>query len=370
MAQRASLFPIIVAGGLALTGAQGHAADAASPPDVTTLLSQSFAGVALRVDDFVGTLNIEVGAGPMEVVITGSEAMIKDLGVRLESDILVIKRFGMVVQKQPFVATRYPTVTVRVPDATPVTIDDMDGIAVIGDLHAPLMVFGASLDLQAGDVSVVSIDRSGSGDIVLGRIAGALTARLAGSGDLTVAAAGSVDVEKRGSGTVTLGPVAGGIIARLSGSGDFSAAAASTTRIDKRGSGDVRLGPIQGGLTFKSSGIGDVDVASVNGPVVVETASSGKIHIHAGRAEPLAVALSEYGDFTLDGLAVDPAIAVSGASVIKLQSYIGTFAPSGTGDNRVGGNRIYPLADNSRGRKRPRFDPQEASRIVPSDSQL
>ena len=180
---------------------------------------------------------------------------------------------------------------------------------------------------------------------------GLVTARLAGSGDLDVGSAGSVDVEKRGSGAVTLGTVAGGIIARLSGSGDFIAASASTTRIEKRGSGDVTIGAIHGGLSFKSAGIGDVDVASVNGPVTIETESSGKIHIRGGRAEPLRVALAEYGDFTLDGIAVDPAIAVSGASVIKLQSFIGTFAPSGTGDIRVGGDRVYPLSDTNEARR-------------------
>ena len=375
MLQRFWVWPMIAAGGLTLAGgvsATGGAPGGAAGA-VETLPARAYAASALRVDDFVGTLRVEVGeAGPIELVLTGPADMLKDLGVRLHGDTLIIKRFGMVPQVVPFDAKMYPTIAVRVPDGTPLTIDDMDGRAVIGDINAPLMVFGASLDVVAGDASVATVERSGSGDISLGRVAGAVTARLAGSGDLDVGSAGSVDVEKRGSGAVTLGTVAGGIIARLSGSGDFIAASASTTRIEKRGSGDVTIGAIHGGLSFRSAGIGDVDVASVNGPVTIETESSGKIHIRGGRAEPLRVALAEYGDFLLDGIAVDPAIAVSGASVIKLQSFIGTFAPSGTGDIRVGGDRVYPLSDTNEARRGlPTFGaPAVGKGAKPADSQL
>ena len=69
-----------------------------------------------------------------------------------------------------------------------------------------------------------------------------------------------------------------------------------------------------------------------------------KIHIHGGNAKPLTVSLAEYSDFTLDGIAVDPDISVSGASIIKLQGYTGEFNAVGAGDVRVAGNRVYPLS--------------------------
>ena len=75
-----------------------------------------------------------------------------------------------------------------------------------------------------------------------------------------------------------------------------------------------------------------------------DAASSGKIHIHGGSADPLKVSLAEYSDFTLDGIAVDPDISVSGASIIKLQDYTGEFKAVGAGDIRVAGHRVYPLS--------------------------
>ncbi len=298
------------------------------------------------VDDFIGTLNVEVrSGGTVTVTMTGPEDKLADIAVRLEGETLVVKRgMGSTKVMERFDAARYPVVNIRMPSGMPLTIDDMDGQAAIGDLNAPLTIFAASLDATIGNVTSADIDRLGSGDISLGHITGALNADLSGSGDIAAASAGAVNIQKRGSGNVDLGPIAREFVLNMRGSGDIDVHSAATADIQKRGSGDVRFGTVRGELLYRSAGIGDVDISLVDGPVTIDTTSSGKIYIHAGSANPLRVSLAEYGDFTLDGLAVDPELNVVGASIVKLQAYVGEFKATGKGDIRVAGNRVYPLS--------------------------
>jgi hypothetical protein len=207
----------------------------------------------------------------------------------------------------------------------------MDGHARIGDIAAPLTVHAASIDLIAGNVTTATVDRSGSGRIELGDVSGSLTARLGGSGDFVVGTAGAVDIEKRGSGDIIVGHVEGAFSARVRGSGDVSVANVGTVTIEKHGSGNVRFGRVAGGLSYTSFGIGDADVAAVDGPVVVVTTSSGEVHIRDGRADPLKVVMREYGDFTMDGEAVDPDLTAEGASTVRIASYVGELIARGTG---------------------------------------
>ncbi len=300
---------------------------------------------SVTVDNLIGSLNVEVSnGGAIEVTVSAPADKVADITVRLDGDNLVIRR-GMGPTKilQRFEAKNYPVVNLRVPVGTPLVIDDMDGVANIGDLKAPLKIFAASLDAVIGDVTSADIDRFGSGDITLGDVSGALNANLSGSGNITAASAGSVNIQKRGSGDVTLGPVARGFTANMRGSGDIDVHSAAAADIQKRGTGDVRFGTVRGALRYQSAGIGDVDISFVDGPVRIDTTNSGKIYIHAGNADPLVVSLAEYGDFTLDGLAVNPELTVTGASIVKLQAYVGEFKASGAGDIRVAGTRVYPL---------------------------
>lgn len=298
------------------------------------------------VDDFIGTLNVEVrSGGTVTVTMTGPEDKLADIAVRLEGETLLVKRgMGSTKVMERFDAARYPVMNIQMPAGMPLTIDDMDGQALIGDLNASLTIFAASLDATIGNVTSAEIDRLGSGDISLGHVTGALNADLSGSGDITAASAGSVSIQKRGSGDVDLGPIAREFVLNMRGSGDIDVHSALSADIQKRGSGDVRFGTVRGELLYRSAGIGDVDISLVDGPVTIETTNSGKIYIHAGNADPLRVSLAEYGDFTLDGLAVDPELNVVGASIVKLQAYVGEFKATGKGDIRVAGNRVYPLS--------------------------
>ncbi len=294
---------------------------------------QSFDARRVEVVNFVGTLDVAVGdqAG-VAVEVTGTSDMVDDVGVRLDGDTLIIARKGMIDhENKPFDAAAYPTVRLSVPVATALTINGMDGTARIGDIAAPLSVNAASVDIVAGNVTTAMIDRSGSGRIELGDVSGPVIARLGGSGDFLVGTAGEADIEKRGSGDISVGRVDGAFNARVRGSGDVSAADVGAVTIEKHGSGNVRFGRVAGGLSYISFGIGDADIAAVDGPVVVETSSSGEVHIHEGRADPLKVVMREYGDFTLGGEAVNPDLTAEGASVVRINSYIGELVARGTG---------------------------------------
>ncbi|MDH3738668.1 MAG: DUF2807 domain-containing protein, partial [Alphaproteobacteria bacterium] len=295
--------------------------------------SRIFEASKVALVNFVGTLDVTVGDLPnIALDITGPADQIDDVGVRLDDDVLVIARKGMVNHDdQPFDAAVYPTVRLRVPAATALTIQGMDGVARIGDIAAPLSVHAAALDLTAGNVTTAMIERSGSGRIELGDVSGPVVARLGGSGDFVVGTAAEADIEKRGSGDIDISHVEGAFVANVRGSGDVSAANVGTASIEKHGSGNVRFGRVAGGLSYISFGIGDADVAAVHGPVVVETTSSGEVHIHEGRADPLRVVMREYGDFTMDGEAVNPDLTAEGASVVRLSSYAGELVARGTG---------------------------------------
>ncbi len=306
----------------------------------------TFDATSVIVDDFIGTLNVEVVDNPeVALTITGAEDKLADIAVQFDGSSLVVRRgMGATGLSQGLDLAAYPVINLRVPAGIPLTIDDMDGEAIIGNLNAPVRIYAASLDATIGDVSAADIDRFGSGDLTFGNIAGALTATLSGSGDISVESAATVDVKKRGSGDIILGAVSGTVTAEMRGSGNIRIAAAQAVNIKKRGSGDAELGEIGGQFNYESAGVGDVDVASVDGPVTIDATSSGKIYIHGGSADPLRLSLAEYSDFTFDGVAVDPDISTSGASIIKLQEYVGDFRASGRGDIRVAGDRVYPLS--------------------------
>ncbi len=292
-----------------------------------------FEATAVKVVNLVGSLNLAVADTPTVTFdVTGSNAAVDDVGVRLDGATLVVARRGMIeATDRPFDAATYPTIDLTVPVGTALTIIGMDGQATIGDIAAPLVVRVASVDLTVGNVTSAIIDRSGGGRVQIANVDQSLVARLSGSGDFIVSSIGQADIEKRGSGDINLGRVDGALRALVQGSGDIDIAEAGAVDIEKHGSGDIRVGRVTNGLSYVSFGIGDVDVAAVNGPVVVETTSSGQVYIHDGRADPLRVVMQEYGNFTLDGEAVDPDLTAEGASVVKITSYIGDLIARGSG---------------------------------------
>lgn len=303
------------------------------PPAFAELAAQVYDIRAVRVVNFIGSLYVDVGDQPGATAeVDGTPDMVADVGVHLDGDILVIARKGMIDHgDKPFDAADYPTVRLRVPVATALAIQGIDGIARIGDIAAPLSVDATTVDLVAGNVATATIDWSGSGRIELGDVSGPIVVRLGGSGDFIVGKAGAAKIEKRGSGDMVIGAVKGSFVAEVRGTGDVSVADVGTTTVEKHGSGNVRFGRVAGGLSYTSFGIGDAEVAAVDGPVLIETTSSGEVHIRDGRANPLKVVMREYGFFTMDGEAVNPDLTAEGASIVRINSYTGQLRAQGTG---------------------------------------
>lgn len=194
----------------------------------------------------------------------------------------------------------YPVVTVRVPEGTPVDIEDMTGDLTIGDLNGTLSLDAVgALDATIGDVTSVTIDVAGAADIELGDVAGALVIEIAGAGDVTAGSSYRADIEISGA-------------------------------------SDVSLGAVATGLDISVAGIGDVDVASVNGSVDISLAGAGDIRIEEGRADPFDVSIAGAGDVYFGGTAVDPDISIAGAGNVHIMEYEGDLDHSGMGHVEIG----------------------------------
>ena len=267
----------------------------------------SFEASALRVENLVGVLEVEVVEGTvMTVERSGTDELLEEIEMEVDDGVLVIKRDKSLLDRPPKETfkwrDRYPTITVRLPAGSAVEIKEAIGQALIGDLNGPLVVNATWLAAEVGNVSEADVELSGRASLKLGRVAGTLRAKLNSSGDLVAAALGAAEIHKNGS-------------------------------------GDLRLGPIAGSLKYESAGSGDGEVASVSGPVEATINGSGNLSLGSGRAEPLIVRITGSGDFVLNGEAVDADLTVSGSGravlgansgTLRLREFTGTLT---TGDD-------------------------------------
>ena len=252
-----------------------------------------FEAGALRLVDVIGSIEIAVGSAPkIEVLLEGEPRLLDDILLRKEGDALVIERNKdwLDFPERQLYPWRdvYPSVTLRVPAGTPVTLEGVIGEARIGDIAAPLDMDVSLLDAEVGDVSEATLKLHGRGDIRLGKVAGRLSILSSGSSDLTIGAVGEAEINKAGSGDIVVGAVAGGL------------------RHDSTGSGDTR-------------------VAAVDGPVEVLINGSGSLRIGDGAANPLRLRLNGSGDFSFDGTATNPDVTINGSGSVKVRAHRGTL---------------------------------------------
>ena len=273
--------------GLALAAPIGSAqAQTEAPP-------ASFEASALRIENLVGVLEIEVGqSAAMTVARAGTDDLLEEIEMEVDDGVLVIKRDKSLLDRPPKETfkwrDRYPTVTVRVPAGTAVEIQEAIGQAVIGNLNGPLVVNATWLAAEVGDVSEAEVELSGRASLALGQVAGTLRATLNTSGELVAGFLGAAEIQKSGS-------------------------------------GDLAIGAVTGGLNYESAGSGDAAIGSVSGPLDATINGSGNLAIGAGRAEPLVVKIAGSGDFVLAGEAVDPDLTVSGSGRVILGAHSGTL---------------------------------------------
>jgi DUF4097 and DUF4098 domain-containing protein YvlB len=152
----------------------------------------------------------------------------------------------------------YLKLQVRVPAALAISIDSGSG-----DVHASSL---ASLDFK-----------SGSGDLVVGDIAGPLALQL-GSGDVQGHQVGSVELRRTGSGDVRVDGIQGNVSADHAGSGDLDFSHVSgSVKVGDTGSGDVTVSHVAQNVEVGSTGSGDVDAEDVGGNFTVHATGSGDV---------------------------------------------------------------------------------------------
>ncbi len=254
---------------------------------------KAFEAVSLRIVDVIGSVQISVVPEPkIEVLVEGEARLLEDISFRKDGDTLIIRRkkAWLDFPEQQLFPWRdiYPSVTLRGPEGTPVTLERVIGEAKIGDIAAPLEVDVNLLDVEAGNVSQATLKLHGRGDITLGKVSGRLSLLSSGSSDVTIGDIGDAE-------------------------------------IDKSGSGDIVLGAIAGGLRYDSAGSGDTTATSVNGPVEVLINGSGGLRIGGGEADPLRLRLNGSGDFGFEGTASNPDVTINGSGSVKIEGHRGTL---------------------------------------------
>ncbi|MBV8800558.1 MAG: DUF2807 domain-containing protein [Alphaproteobacteria bacterium] len=282
---------------------------AAAAEDWVTWPQKSFSGSALRVDDFVGTLVVNVSnGGPVRVDVSGTRERVNQVDVHASGSTIYIEgsNTDTVWDWHSWFNFDYGkskpdqlVVKVSLPRGSAVSVDDMVGKATIGDTMGPLKFEASATQSKIGKVTSAKISLDGTGRIDLAAVSGPL------------------DLDIAGSGKVNVGPT-------------------QSVKADIAGAGDTALGPIAGGLSVDIAGSGDISASRVNGPVKVDIAGSGSVNIADGIANPLHVDIMGSGNFTFGGLAIDPKVSSFGSGSVKIKAYKGHMSSDGMASVDVG----------------------------------
>ena len=170
-------------------------------------------------------------------------------------------------------------------------------------IHVPMDARVSAGDAVWGSVgrsNSLDLHASGCGDWTAAAVSGPLNISVAGSGDVRAEGAGWAQAHVSGSGDVNLGEVRGALSTSISGSGDVTAASingpleaqvagsgdvrikggrATTMRVHIAGSGDVTLRGPADSLDASIAGSGDVTVGEVRGTVTKHISGSGEVNV-------------------------------------------------------------------------------------------
>ncbi len=279
--------------------------------------TKSYPSGALRVDDVVGNVRVNVQDGPMKLDVSGNKDLVAGLTVKTEGNTLHISGSDAVSVnvwdwKKWFDFSHIHDgrdgklfIKVTVPKGADVRVEDLVGDATIGDTYGPLRLETSAGDATVGRVTQARVSLAGSGKIAMSDVQNELRIEIAGSGRVTAARVGSVRADIAGSGDAQVGAVAGGINVDIAGSGDFTA-------------------------------------ARVNGPVRVDIAGSGNVKIADGLADPLHIDIIGAGDFFFGGVAVNPRISAMGSGNVRIKAYRGNLSNDGMANVQVGDRAMPP----------------------------
>ena len=290
---------------------------AAAAEDWVTWPQKTFSGNTLKVDDFVGTLLVNVSnGGNINVDVSGTHERMKQIEVHSYGGGVIIEgqNEGSVWDWHNWLNFDYSksrpdqlVVKVSVPKGTEVRIDDLVGKATVGDTYGPLHLEASATQAKIGKVASANVSLAGTGRVDIAEVKGPL------------------DLDIAGSGKVNVGPT-------------------QSVKADIAGAGDTALGPIAGGLKVDIAGSGDISSSRVNGPVLVSIAGSGSVNVADGVANPLHVDIMGSGSFTFGGLAIDPKVSSFGSGSVKIKAYKGKMSSDGMASVEVGAPDIAAAA--------------------------
>ncbi len=296
---------------IALTVAVG--ANAQGDDDITTYGPETFTVDEFEVDSLVGTIEIIIeDRSDIEIFAQGEAGHMERFGVDTYGDTVGISYEATDFRwsdwstwvswwnKTSFDADDYPTVTVRLPEGTPVDVDNMTGNFTMGNLNGPFRFESA------------------------------------GATEATIGTLSSANIHVAGAGDITLGDVAGSVLIDVAGAADIRGQSAQSLELHMSGASDVGFTDIRGGLDVSIAGIGELDVDSVNGAVDISIAGAGDLNIDDGYAEAFEVSIAGAGDVRFGGTAMNPSISIAGSGDVYIERYEGRLNHSGQGDITIG----------------------------------
>src|SRR5258707_7534608 len=156
--------------------------------------TKSYDAKALKVDDIVGNVRVDVANGPMKLDVSGNRNLVSGLTVKSEGGTLVIsgsdiESFNVLDWSKWFDFSNIHDdhngklfIKVTVPRGTDVRVGDLVGNATIGDTFGPLRLETTEGDSTVGRTSEARISMAGSGKTAVADVAGELRMEIAGSG--------------------------------------------------------------------------------------------------------------------------------------------------------------------------------------------
>ncbi len=151
----------------------------------------------------------------------------------------------------------------------------------------------------------------------------------------SVGKSNSFELNSAGCGDWTVANVAGKLTIRVAGSGDINTGSSSEGVVRVAGSGDVHMGAIAGPLTVEVAGSGDVSSASIAGPLSVKIAGSGDVRVDAGRSSDVVVSVAGSGNVDFEGVAARLRARVAGSGDIHVKQVTGEVSKSVVGSGEV-----------------------------------
>jgi hypothetical protein len=149
----------------------------------------------------------------------------------------------------------------------------------------------------------------------------------------------SLELSNGGCGDWSVANVAGALTVRMAGSGDLRAGDAASAHVRIAGSSDVFLRSVNGGLDIASSGSGNLHAETMAGPLHVRIAGSGDVTVPGGQVTDMSVAVAGSGDIRFGGVAQDLDATIVGSGDVSVGRVTGHVSKhvAGSGSVTIGG---------------------------------